>query len=280
MSVKQIVRDILPMPVYRIVQFIYWHGYVPNIIFPKTFNEKLCRKMIFEKDPQMTLWADKFAVRDFVRERLDGDRHLNKIYASFTEPSAIWDIQLPERFVLKPNHASGLVYLHNGQEKPNLTHLENISKGWLSHNYYKRSKEWAYKNIKPRVLVEEFLGDGMQPPSDFKLFCFNGEVKVIQLDIDRYAYHKRNLYDRNWKIIPCEYGYSADKSKPVPRPNNCDRMIEVAEKLSVGTKFVRIDLYSVNDDVRFGEITNYPEGASKQFNPLSWDLKFGSMWPR
>jgi hypothetical protein len=87
------------------------------------------------------------------------------------------------------------------------------------------------------------------------------------------------MYDRNWTLLDCEYGYQADRSRAFPKPDKFDLMVEVAEKLSAGTKFVRIDLYCIGGDIRFGEITNYPEGGSKRFKPKSYDLVFGEMWP-
>jgi hypothetical protein len=277
-SIKQRIRDIVPMSAYRILQYYYWHRRLPNLISPKTFNEKLCKRMIAERDPQMTLWADKFAVRDFVRQRA-GDKYLPKLYADYSEPNAIYNIELPERFVLKPNNGSGRVYLHNGAHAPNLERLAGLSAEWLGRSYYYRSKEWAYKDIAPRVLVEEYLGSGLQPPVDFKFFCFGGVAKIVQVDFDRYINHKRNMYDRDWTLLDCEYGYQSDRSRVFSKPEGFDLMIELAEKLSAGSKFIRIDLYCIDNDIRFGEITNYPEGGSKRFKPESWDLVLGQMWP-
>jgi hypothetical protein len=278
MSIKKSIREILPMPIYRILHFYYWHRCLPNLLSPRTFNEKLCRRMIAERDPKMTLWADKFLVRDFVRHRV-GDEYLPKLYASYNDPNAIFDVELPQRFVLKPNNGSGRVYIHNGTSAPDIGKLAILSAQWLSSNYYRRSKEWAYKDIKPRILVEEYLGDDLQPPVDFKFFCFDGAVKFVQVDFDRYSSHKRNMYDRDWALLDCEYGYQSDRSRACPKPDKLYLMIEVAEKLSVGTKFVRIDLYCIEGDIRFGEITNYPGGGSERFSPHYWDIVFGEMWP-
>jgi hypothetical protein len=278
MYIKSLIRDILPAPIYRIVYFYRYHQRIPNLIYPKTFNDKLCRRMLFDRDPQMTLFADKCSVRDFVRERLGGDTYLTRLHTVYDNAANIHSTTLPARFVLKPNHASGLVYLHNGATDPDRNQLEALSKKWLESNYYKRSKEWCYKNIKRRILIEEYLGDGLQPPSDFKFFCFGGVVKLIQLDLDRYVGHKRNMYDREWNLLDFEYRYPSDKDKFLEKPKQLNLMIEIAEKLSAGTKFVRVDLYCIGNDVRFGEITNYPEGGEGRFKPQSWDLSLGEMW--
>lgn len=278
MNARLILQRFVPMPAYRIAHFYYHHRYIPNIISPKTLSEKLCRRMIFDKDRRLTLFADKLAVRSFVRDRLGGDAHLNKLYATYNNPSILNSIDLPKKFVLKPNHGSGWLYLHNGTVKPDLERLQSLSINWLGCNYYDRSKEWCYKDIVPTILVEEFLGNSDQPPEDYKFFCFDGVVKMIQVDVDRYTDHKRNLYNREFELLDVSYTYPNFDISTFARPHTLDLMINISEKISFGSKFMRVDLFSVGGLVRFGEITNYPGGASERFLPKYWDRTFGDMW--
>jgi hypothetical protein len=268
----------LPAPVYRIAHFCYFQRRLPCLVRPVTFNDKLCRAMIFDRDPQRVRFADKFQVRAFVSERLGGAAHLVRLHAHFDVAADIRAIDLPRRFVLKANHGSGWAHLHDGAAAPDVDALERLSRTWLANSYFARSKEWCYRDIKPRILVEEFLGPGPQPPEDYKFFCFSGRVEMIQVDLDRYVDHRRNLYDRDWNLLPLEYAYPCDPGRCRARPERLDLMIAIAERLSAGVAFVRVDLYCVDGDVRFGEMTNYPEGAGKRFTPRDWDRALGAMW--
>jgi TupA-like ATPgrasp len=276
----KLILPILPMAIYRIMHFCYYQGRLPKLLAPQTFNDKVCHRMIFRRDPQMTLFADKLHARQFVRERLGEDSYLTPLYAIFGDATDIQTLSLPHRFVLKPNHAAGWIYLHNGTSQPDRDFLEALSRKWLTTSYYTSSKEWQYKDIEPRILIEKFLGDELQPPKDFKFLCIDGVVRWVQLDVDRYTQHRRNMYDRSWNLLDFQFGPPQKADVEFARPEKLDLMIEIAEKLSTGTKLLSVDLYCVGNEVHFGEFTNYPEGGMARFSPDTWDLVFGKMLGR
>jgi hypothetical protein len=254
-------------------------GRMPNLIMPKTFNEKILLKILFDRNPKLTLFTDKFLVRDFVKSRLGGDEHLTKLYAVVDNPMEISKLNLPNKFVMKPNHASGKTKIVYNLKSLEHGELEKLATTWLQQNYYDVYNEWAYKNIKPRIIFEELLEFRGQIPDDWKFFCFNGEPRFIQIDRDRFIKHERNIYDLNLSLLPVRINWENFQEK-VNKPQNFDKMVEITKKLSTGTDFIRVDLYNINGRIIFGELTNYPEAGLGKFEPSSWDIKFGNYWKR
>lgn len=267
--------NILPAVFYRFKQTL---GYYPNILFPKTFNEKLQRRKLFDRRPILTLMADKYAVRNYVREKLPVDI-FPRLYLVTENPSDISFKNLPNRFVIKPTHASSWVRIVKDKSLIRETELREECQKWLRRSYYDVSKEWVYKNIPRRLLVEELLEDGTgDVPRDYKFFVFAGKVQLIQVDIDRFRLHRRNLYDRHWNQLDVSFVYDT-YAGTLTRPNGLAEMIEYAEVLGDGLEFVRVDFYDLGSRVVFGEMTTSPENGFGKFVPESFDLYLGGFWP-
>lgn len=260
-----------------IYRYIRRFGRIPNLIAPGTLNEKILRKMLFDRDKKLTLFADKLLVRDLVKARLGNDSCLTGLYGVVEETSAIRDLRLPERFVMKPTHLSGEIKIVRDIKAIAPGELEKLAGIWLARNYYDDCYEWAYKDIRPRVIFEELLESGGKVPDDWKFYCFNGEPRFIQVDRDRFTGHRMNFYDLglNMLSVVLEYG---NFQEALLKPENFERMLEMARKLSSGTDFLRVDLYNIGGRVIFGELTNYPGAGMEKFEPASWDAKFGSYW--
>ena len=152
----------------------------------------------------------------------------------------------------------------------------------LENDMFYWGREWVYKNVPRRILAEEFITDknARDGLTDYKFMCFNGKVKCIFTVTNRFSENGINVtfYDPNWNIMPFERHYPADKI-PVKKPVSFDEMIVLAEKLSKGIPFVRIDFYEVNNSPLFGEMTFFPGCGFEEFSPIKWDLKLGS-WLR
>lgn len=269
----------------------------------QNLSGKILRKMAYDRDPMLTIFADKYLVRDYVEKRV-GNKYLNKLIAAGDSVDVLRSTTLPSNFALKSNHGSGgmiLVWekapsqnnLPKGRPKnawsqflvqPANFELEragHLAKSWLSSNYYFKPgqfPEWAYKNIKPMLLIEELMFDDQgELPSDFKFFMANGECVFIQVDTSRFDGHKRDLYTKSWERIQGKYLYP-ESGITLREPKNLDEMLSVAISLSKGVEFVRVDLYETSKGVKFGELTNYPEGGSGMLTPASLDAEFGSLW--
>ena len=141
--------------------------------------------------------------------------------------------------------------------------------------------EWAYGTVETGIVVEKLLVNETNPEAgvnDYKIFCYNGKAKYIIVDVDRYIGHKRNFYDRDWNNLHVTSDCPAS-DREIPRPETLDRMLAVAEQLSADFPYVRVDLYSVEGKVYFGELTFYPWSGYVQYTPDEWDYKFGEDFP-
>jgi TupA-like ATPgrasp len=268
----------IPPLVSRPIAYYRTFGRIPNLIRPRTFNEKVLYKSLFDRRPLIGLFADKYQVRDYVRKKLGSERHLIKLYGAYEDPAEIREKDLPNRFVMKPNHASGLIKFYDRDVRVDIDELKIIAQSWMRMNFYDVRKEWAYKHIKPLILIEEWLDiNGAIAPPDFKFFCFHGEPRFVQVDVNRFTDHRRNLYDMNWNYIDGRFCYPNFEAL-IKRPVLFTQMREIAAKLSQDTDFVRVDLYDMHDRIYFSELTNYPEAGFGRFDPEHLDTEWGKLW--
>ncbi|HLJ59911.1 MAG TPA: ATP-grasp fold amidoligase family protein [bacterium] len=250
-------------------------GVYPNLISPKTFSEKVLYRLIFDRRPLLITLQDKYAVRDYVRDRI-GEHMLPRLYWVTKTPADIPFDDLPDKFVVKATHGSGWVHLVPDKARLDRRDLLDRCTCWLRWNYYNYAREWAYKHIEPRIIVEEFISDGRGPaPVDYKFYVFGGKVHLIYAIIGRFIDVRNNGYTRSWDRIEMKTrGKSIDQ--PMPRPPHLDEMLEYAERLGDGLDFLRVDLYDAGK-VYFGEMTLYPSAGGEFFDP-KWNRYFGELW--
>lgn len=215
--------------------------------------------------------ADKVLVREFIANKI-GEDYLVPALGVYGSPSEIVYEKLPDSFILKTNHGSGWNLICRSQATFDKTKATKLFNRWLSFNAYYLSREKQYKNIKPLILCEQLLEYDIY---DYKFFCFEGEPKFVQVDIDRFTNHKRAFFDMNWKQLPFSIRYEISE-KQVPPPDQLAEMIEVARLLSSDISFCRIDLYIHHNKVYFGEITLIPGGGNEPFNPQEYDEEVGN----
>ncbi len=243
---------------------------------PKTFNEKIQWLKLTDRTPLHTQCADKYAVRSYVKNKL-GEEYLIPLVLQTEDVSDLVPENFPDYpFIIKTNHDSSGGLIVRNKSKINWVKARREFRNKLKNNYYYGLGEWQYKNIKPCLIAEKLLSDvnGNIPP-DFKLFCFNGRVKLIQLDLDRETAHKRNMYDTQWNLLDFKYIY--EQGPDYPRPTSLDKMISLAEKIARDFIFVRVDFYNIGGKVYFGEITFHPESGAGKFIPEIWDSKLGQL---
>ena len=205
-------------------------------------------KMIYDRHPLLTTFADKSEAREYVRAKIGGDI-LVELLAVADRREEIKFEQLPQRFVLKANHGSGYVRIVKDKSREDESGLRRTCRQWLSENYGEKTGEWVYKSILPKIMVEIFLDSGNgEPPNDFKFFAFNGKTFVIQVDVDRFVGHRRDLFTPGWKRFDARYLYP-NTDRPAPKPSCLDEMRTIAECLGGEVDFVRVDLYEVGGRV-------------------------------
>jgi hypothetical protein len=260
---------------FLLQQYFAKTGKTLNLTNPQTFSEKLyCRKILSNRAgrSRFTQFVDKYAVREYVAGKI-GDKHLVKLLWHGQDPQAIPFDALPREYVIKSNHASGQVIVVKGEaDRPNITDKASM---WLQTNYYWGGREYQYFDIRPRIMIEEYLRshDG-HGPLDFRFWCFGGCPEVIQ--VDNHAHDINPFFDAQWNLLDLHYRQGAPRPALL-RPPNLEEMISIASRLSAPFGFVRVDLYNVDSKIYFGEMTFTPAG-SLTIQPKSWDLRLGMKW--
>ncbi len=253
------------------------HGEYTNILWPKTFSEKILHRNLFDRRPLLTQIADKAAVRSYVEARL-GPQILPRLYHLTTDPQTIPFDTLPDKFVVKPTHGSGWYQFVTDKSALDRAALIETCRDWLNRSYFEETSEVVYKHVPPRILVEQFLEDDSgNPPSDYKFFVFGGRVEFVYVVTDRFSDHKRRLYTPAWERLDvCIESESAEGD--VPMPCHLAELISAAETLGREWDFIRVDLYDTPSQIYFGELTMTPGGGRYRFHPKDYDRYLGTRW--
>ena len=271
------LSDCLPDRMVLARRFRRTFGRPLNLKNPKTFNEKLFWLMLYYRTPLVTRLADKYEVRQYVAERVEPGI-LNDLYAVWDRVDDIDFKMLPEAFVLKVTWGSNMNIFCRKTSELDVETTKQQLHSWMSRNSaYWDFREWAYKNIKPRIICERLLTDSTwSVPPDHKFYCFGGEPRFVQVVTGRFVELSTDMFDLDWHRLPfsCD---SLSRGRTVPRPSNWDEMVAVARRLSHGFPFVRVDLYAVGGRPLFGEMTWYPYGGEGRFSPDSYDTYWGEV---
>ena len=264
-------------------RFLNAQGYELNLDSPQTLNEKINWLKLKFSHPNESILADKFLVRKFIAEKI-GEEYLIPLILETSDVSDITPEKLPDYpFIVKANHDSGSYSIIKDKNVVDWNKLRIDCKFWISRNYYWIEREKQYKFIKPRIIVEKLLiSKEGKIPFDYKLHCINSKVVFIYVSVDREGSNKRNIYSRSWE--PMHFTWAAKGKKTeglrgeeIAKPSSIDKMIELAEKLSFGFPYVRIDFYDLDGKVYFGEVTQHHGGGFDQIRPIEWDYKLGEL---
>lgn len=249
------------------------HGYELNLANPRTFSEKIQWIKQYGNLERFSKYVDKYEVREYVREKI-GEQYLIPLIGVFDRVDEInWDI-LPESFVMKANHGSGWNIIVRDKAMVNQEFAKRKMRKWLRSSFYRINGESNYRNIKPRVVIEELLKDPTGDVKDYKFFCFHGGPKFIQVTGDRSSEGKRDLYDLSWNKLPVRLG-SKNFKEPIAKPASLDEMLSISRKLCSEFEFVRVDLYYTNGQIFFGELTFTPMNGMTPITPFYFDKMFG-----
>ena len=263
---------------FCIIQHRIVNGQRLNIRNPYTYNEKIQWIKVFDHNPIYHQLVDKIEVRKWVSERI-GNSYLIPIVGGPWDNCNQIDYELlPNQFVLKCTHDSGGILICHDKSEFDKKYANRFLANRMKHDYYLHGREWAYKGLIPKVYAEKYIVDesGIEL-KDYKIFCFNGVPKVIQVDFGRYTKHQRNLYTTDWKYISAEIKYPTNPDYIIEKPVCLDEMLEVAAKLSDGLVQSRVDLYIVYDRIYFGEITLYHGSGCEKFRPSEFCNKMGEL---
>lgn len=262
---------------YVRMMFRWYMGKKLDLKDPQTFNEKLQWLKLNDIHPEYKNVVDKYEVRAMVREKI-GEEILIPLCGLWEKASDIRWEDLPPRFVLKATHNSGGVIICSNKDqldaKRVIKHLEQLMK----RNYFWNGREYPYRDVKPRIVCEEFLEeDPGKSPKDYKILCFNGIPQNVMVCSKRETKKPVfQFYDFDWNFLPLNKGDSLDGVRdPIACPKHLDQMIEIAKILSEPFVVSRIDLYEVKGKVYFGEITLFPSSGFDTDISEKTDQMFG-----
>lgn len=247
---------------------------------PKKFSEKLQWLKLNDRQDIYTTMVDKYGVKEYVARKI-GDEYIIptlEVYSSFDE---IDFSKLPESFVLKCTHDSGGNIVCRDKSKLDFLKSKKKIESTMKKNFYYAAREWPYKNVKPRIIVEQFMKDENQKNGliDYKFYCFHGKPQFLYVSegLENHSTAKISFLNLDYSFADFQrLDYQHFRNLPV-KPVNYNKMIEIATELSQNIPFVRVDLYEINNKVYFSELTFSPCGGFMKFEPEKYDEKIGEM---
>lgn len=247
-----------------------------NFHAPETFNEKLNVMKIDDAAMEVSRYVDKYTVREHIRERI-GEQYLVEIYGVYDYFNREIFDRLPNQFIIKGVHGVSMNFICKDKTQLKYNDLAKKLDKWLNRNAYYVSREKQYKNIQPKYIVEKLMQteDG-KSPDDYKFHCFNGKIEFISVASSRFDddYTFTN-YDPDGNILP--FSYNGPPNEKVAKID-LSAFKQVVEALARDFKFVRVDLYSFQGEIKFGELTFTPFGGMGLFTPESFDLSYGKLF--
>lgn len=240
---------------------------------PKTFNEKIQWLKLHDHNPEYISWVDKITAKERATEAF-GKNHVLETLFVWSSADEIEFDKLPSKCVLKCNHDQGSTIIFDKSKNQNTNEIRKFFARRLKKNAYRTTREWPYKSIKPKILCEPFLAENI---IDYKFFCCNGKVIFVNIGQKNQCNHVMHVtfLDLNWKELPFQRVDNPPVEKLPEKPQQLKEMVEMAEKLASGKKFVRIDFYLVNDKIYFSEFTLYPTSGFIKFDPEYGDIVLG-----
>lgn len=253
--------------------YMYRFGHSLDLDNPKTFCEKLQWLKLYDRKPEYTQMVDKYDVKKYVANII-GEEYIIPTLGVWNKPQDIDWGGLPNQFVLKTTHGGGGngVVICKDKTKIKKEAIYRVLLNSLRTDLYRKFREWPYKNVPKRIIAEAFLATPSGELKDYKFFCFDGVVKFFKIDFGRFVEHHANYYLPNGQILPFgEKGLEPDFGHVEIMPDNLSKMTKIAEELSKGCKFVRVDLYNVKGKIYFGELTFYPASGLGELVPCEWN---------
>lgn len=251
---------------------------------PQSFNEKIQWLKLNDRNPKHTMLVDKYEAKRLVAHSI-GESHIIPTLGIWDRFEDIDFSILPNQFVLKCTHDSGGLVVCRDKKNFNKKSAKKKINKCLKHNFYYGQREWAYKNIKPRIIAEKYMEDetakklGNSGLTDYKFFCFNGKPEFVYVScgLENHETAQISFLTMEWEFADFKRNDYQGLNVLPDKPKRFDEMIEYAKKLSENEKFVRIDFYEIGARVYFSEVTYYPCSGFMPFDPIEWDNKIGKL---
>lgn len=244
---------------------------------PSTFNEKLQWLKLYDRNPNYTVMVDKYKVREYIAEKI-GEQYLIPLIGVWESPDEINFDALPNQFVMKCSHNSGLgMCICTDKSKLDVKKVKKDLKRGLKQDYYLTGREWPYKDVPRRIVAEQFLKNDAGGLTDYKIHCFNGVPKFILVCRDRFTKSglTEDFYTPEWNLMTVKRPNIPNAKSPLQKPEKMEEMLALAAKLSENIPFLRVDFYYVEGKIYFSELTFFPASGFAPFEPEEWDRTFG-----
>ncbi len=267
--------DYLPLELTVRLQYRRHTGRWPNLRDPQRFTEKVQIRKLYDRDPRFAKFTDKITVKDHISAVLGPEWIIPTLYYGDDLPP-MHERNWPVPYVIKAAHGCG--WNHFVRDEPDWPSIEEGVRYWLSHDYGTRLGEWHYGQVPRRILIEPFIGDGDSlVPIEYKFYVFSWRVHCIKIHTGRFVDLRRAFYSPDWKDMGVKHGNPVI-GEPIDKPKNIDRMLEAARELGRNFSFVLVDLYEVDGEPKFGELTFLPASGFTQFKPDLFDYELGQQW--
>lgn len=251
---------------------------MPNLINPKSFNEKICYYSLNYSHTDLAKIVDKISFKEYIKEKI-GEDYTAKLYGYWDDESLILFDELPNKFVIKSNlsELSNNIIFVNDKSKEDIEKIKYEISDWLLpwNTIQSSFCNWNI-GIEPKILIEEYLQSPDGDLKDYKFFCFNGEPLFLVVISERFTNQFYTSYDLNWNMLPFEFRFKR-ATNLIDKPSTFDTMLDIAKKLSKPFPFVRVDFYEYDGKPYVGEMTFAHGGGMEPIYPQEWDYKIGEL---
>lgn len=247
-----------------------------NLDAPETYTEKLQWLKLYDHRSEYTTMVDKYEVKQYVADKI-GEQYVIPLLGVWDDVEEIEFDSLPEQFVLKTTHDSGAIVICKEKKTFDIQQAQKKLAYYLKRRYYDCNREWPYKNVKPRIIAEEYMEDSTYKElRDYKFFTFGGVPKVLYIVQGRGTGEPTvaDFFDMDFKHLPFTIDHDMADTPP-QKPSCFEEMKRLAAILSKGTPQLRVDFYEVDGRVYFGEMTFFHCSGLERFHPEEWDKIFG-----
>nr|WP_301288450.1 ATP-grasp fold amidoligase family protein [Natronospira proteinivora] len=259
-------------------------GYAPSLLRPRSYNEKIVWRKLFDRNPLFPRVTDKWLVRGYIVERLgqaQAEQYLPPVLAVLDKAEQLQADSLKQPCVIKPTHSSGRVILLpeglGNSRQWTLSGIQKECRRWFREPpYHSTHHEWAYQTLKPRLMVESFIGEANTPAPDYKFLVFHGRIRLIQVHLGRFAESQRQEFDMDWR--PVHETRDLPEADRLSAPEQLGTMARLAQQLAAPFDFMRVDMYCVAGRIYLGELTCYPASGRRLFVDPSMDFHLGEYW--
>lgn len=270
------LSHILPDKWYLALRYRAKLGKWPNFKNPKLYTEKVQWLKLYDRKPEYTAMVDKYEVKKYI-ENLVGEQYVIPTYGVWDKFEDIDFEALPEQFVLKCTHNSGAIIICPDKKKLDLEYAKKLMNSCLKENYFWHSREWPYKNVRPRIIAEAYLSETKalgEPLIDYKFLCFHGEPKILFLTKEISEEPYADCYDMNFQKLDLRL---PDPNSDIiaSKPAFFEEMKEIARKASQGHAHLRVDFYAVDGRIYIGELTFYHCAGLLKITPEHWNRILG-----